>query len=151
VIGNACRLDSMSTSLATALRQAVASKRCVATSIACSNAVSAVGLRGEEVDAAIAILNEGGIGSGSLRHKLEMLSAEFDDAYFRLKGETREMPPPALLLFRKARAAAALAFAVSADPTHQLEAVYEAISASDDEERAILLVNAALMDGRDCD
>jgi len=70
-----------------------------------------------------------------MRGKLEALVADLDEQYLRLgaqaDGVSGEVSPEALLLFRKASAAAALAFALSSDPEQLHEPVYEAIIASE--------------------
>jgi hypothetical protein len=113
---NPLRLDSISENLANSLRQAGELQRRRAASAAAQVAASRTGLRGNEVDAALEIVRRGGNnGTAVLRRKLEILSADLDDQYLRLGEEADEesdqVSSEALLLFRKARSAAALAFA----------------------------------------
>lgn len=109
---------------------------------ASSIAISETGLGGEDIDAALGILHHGG-GDAILRRKLEALSAQFDDEYFRLREVADQViTPEALLQFRKARAVAALAFALSTEQLH--EAIYEAIIASGDQELVVRSIDAAL-------
>ena len=81
----------------------------------------------------------------NLRRKVEALSVHLDEEYFQLIAKAHQPTPEALLLFRKARAASALAFALSPVSTQLCEAVYEAISAADNRTEAIRLVETALM------
>ena len=139
------RLDSISASLAASFRQADEPQRRRATLAVCFIAVLSVGLREDVIDDAIIILICGGNDSATVRHKLEVLSAHLDEEYFQLRDEAGQLTSEALLLFRKARAISALAYALSPDSRQLNEAVYEAISASDDETEAIRLVEEALM------
>jgi len=138
------RLDWISASLAASFRQASATQRRRATLAVCLLAVSNVGLRGDEIDAAIGILRCERNNSATLRRELESLSDHLDEKYFQLRDEACQLTPEALLLFRKARAVSALAFALAPESTQLSEAVYEAISASDDRSEAIRLVQTAL-------
>jgi hypothetical protein len=60
------------------------------------------------------------------------------------EGDDLAKKTEALLLFRRSRAAAALAFALSSDSEQLHEAVYEAIIASDDQAEAIRSAEMAL-------
>jgi hypothetical protein len=100
-------------------------------------AVSQSGLDGKAVDAALTIIRDGG-SAPEARREIEALSADLDDAYLRLW--TQHEPAArmeALLLFRKARAAAALAVALSGDCEQLQEALYEAAHAVDDQGEAL--------------
>lgn len=78
-----------------------------------------------------------------MRQELDGLAAQLDEEYFKLSEGVDGTTPEALLIFRKARAAAALAFALSSE--EQLhEAVYEAIIASGNVAEAAQLAEAAL-------
>ena len=146
-MNNPLRLDSISQNLADAFRQAGELQRRRAASAAAQIAASRTGLRGSEVESALEILHRGGDGS-AVRPNLEALSADLDDQYFRLgeaeDEESGEASPEALRLFRKARAAAALAFALSPDTEQLHEAVYEAIIASEDRAETIRSADTAL-------
>jgi len=138
---NSLRLDSISENLANSFRQASELQQRRAASAAAQIAASRTGLRGNEVDAALEILRHGGNDGTAVRQKLETLSADLDDQYLRLgedaDEESGQVSAEALLLFRKARAAAALAFALSSDSEQLHEAVYEAIIASEDRAETI--------------
>jgi len=142
------RLDSIAEGLANSFRQASELHQRRAASAAALIAASRAGLRGTEVDAALEILRRGGNNGTAVRQRLETLAADLDDQYLRLGEEADEesgqVSPEALLLFRKARAAAALAFALSPDPEQLHEAVYEAIIASEDREETIRSADMAL-------
>jgi hypothetical protein len=99
---------------------------------------------GDEVEAAVDLLRRGGNEQSNLRRKLESLVAKFDEQYFNLSEEAETTTPEALLAFRKARAATALASALSSDPGQLHEAMYEAIVASDDQAGAIQAAEEAL-------
>lgn len=138
------RLHSISQTLGDAFHRASDLQKRRATLAASLIAVSRAGLRGEEIDAALMILRHGGDGA-PVRRKLESLSRRFDDEYFRLREEGDSATKlKALLQFQKARAAAALAFALSSDSQQLHEAVYEAIIASEDQAEVVRSVEGAL-------
>jgi hypothetical protein len=136
------RLDSMSPSLAKAFQSGGDKQRQQAALMACITAVSDTGVNGAEIDEAMETLRGRAQGSPNLRSRLEALSADLDDKYHQLSENADQMTPEALLLFRKARAASALAFALSGDGLH--EAIYEAISAANDRTAALQSVTQAL-------
>jgi hypothetical protein len=72
-----------------------------------------------------------------VHHKLEVLAAQLDEQYFKLSEKAEPAESQALATFRKARAAAALAFALSQDSAQLHEAIYEAIAASSDRSEVI--------------
>lgn len=112
---------------------------------ACQLAVSRVGLQGLEVDAALEILRGGGDGAALQQRFEEDLSTVFDDEYFRL-GEAGDNASKieSLRPFQKARAAAALAFALSSDSDQLQDAIYEAIISSNNQDEIVQLVGRAL-------
>jgi hypothetical protein len=79
-----------------------------------------------------------------MHQKLDDLAAQLDEQYFKLSEEAETTTPEALLTFRKARAAAALAFALSPDSGQLHEAVYEAIVAWGNQAEASQMAEAAL-------
>ncbi|WP_029083266.1 hypothetical protein [Bradyrhizobium sp. th.b2] len=141
---NLLRLDSISPGLAGSFRRANDDQRRHAALATCLVAVARAGLQGDEVDAAINLLRHGGSAQPGVRQRLDSLTARFDEQYFKLSGESDATSSQALLVFRKARAAAALAFALSPDSRQLHEAIYEAIIASDDQAEAIRVADAAL-------
>lgn len=139
------RLDSVSPALAEAFRHAPPALRKSAARVAAELAVSKAGLQGEEITAAIERLRHDKPVDSALRQQLERLAARFDEEYFLLAEQgdaTKE--PDALRLFSKARAASALAFAVSEDSGQLHEAVYEAITAMEDAAGCVTAVKAVL-------
>jgi hypothetical protein len=138
------RLDSISPNLAGAYREANDDQRRRAALATCSAAVAQVGLQGSEVDAALAVLRHERTSRSDIRQKLDHLAAQLDKEYFKLGEEAKTITPEALLTFRKARAAAALAFALSPDPGQLHEAVYEAIAASGNQAEAARVAETAL-------
>jgi hypothetical protein len=80
----------------------------------------------------------------ALRRKIEALSSQLDERYFKLSDETGATTAEALRVFRKARAAAALAFSLTPDARQLHEAIYEAVVASDDREQAMRAAEEAL-------
>jgi hypothetical protein len=143
-MGTLLRLDSVSPSLAGAYRAANDNQRRGAALAACIVAVAQAELRGGEVDAALATLRHEGSEQFDVRHKLDRLVAQLDEQYFKLSEETETTTPEALATFRKARAAAALAFALSPDPEQLHEALYEAIAASTNQAEAMRVAETAL-------
>ena len=139
------RLESVSSKLAEAFRQASLLKQRQAVLEACVVAVSRVGLEENEVNAAVEILRCGGDVNSSVREQLEKLAARFDDQYFELDEKGNEATKlEALALFSKARAASALAFALSENSGQLHEAVYEAITAMNDPAEVMRVVEKTL-------
>ena len=139
------RLDSISPNLSESFRRANSLQRRQAALATSLLAISQTELCGEEIDAALAILRTGGSCDNTMRQKLEVLSEKFDEQYFRLnEGSDPAANREALLFFRKARAAAALAFAVCSESETLHEAIYEAIIASDDLADALRSAEIAL-------
>jgi hypothetical protein len=108
-------------------------------------AVAQTGLRGSDVDAALTVLRTERNQSLDIRQKLQDLSEQLDEQYFELSEEGASMPPEALDMFRKARAASALAFALTPNSEQLHEAVYEAIAASINQSEAVRTVETALI------
>ena len=138
------RLDTASPALGAAFRVATASARRRAALVACESAVRRADLHSALVGSAIADLRSGNI-PASTRPKLERLAEELDEQYLRLdaKGDVASKAA-ALPLFAKARAASALAFAVSEDPAELHEAIYEALIAVDGSTDLSQLMNDVL-------
>lgn len=142
---NNSRLDSIFPKLANAFRQASVQKRRQAAFEACALAVSLVGLDEAKVKAAIDVLRSGGIPSPSMKEELETLAAHFDDQYIDLDEDGNDASKrEALYLFSKARAVTALVFAVTQDPEQLHEAVYEAISAINNPDEVVRVVEKVL-------
>ena len=80
---NRLRLDSISENLANSFRQASELQRRRAASAAAQVAAFRTGLHGNEVNAALEILRRGENNETAVRQKLEVLSADLDDQYFR--------------------------------------------------------------------
>ena len=80
-----------------------------------------------------------------MRHKLEVLSEQLDERYFKLSEGAESISSEALDTFRKARAAAALAFALSPNSEQLHEAMYEAIAASIDQSETVRAAETALV------
>lgn len=127
------RLNTISPELAKSFGKADPAKQRRAVAVACAVAVSRVGLDDADVKTAIdSLLSENPI-SHTLRLKMEALSADFDNQYFALEDDANETSHNvALGFFSKARAASAVAFALSENLSELHEALYEAISALDD-------------------
>jgi hypothetical protein len=140
-------LDLISPSLAVSFRRANDHQRRKAVLAACLVGVAQAGLQGDAVDAAIDLLRHGENDERAVRPRLDSLSAQLDDRYFKLSQRAGAITPEALLLFRKARAAAALAFALSQDPGQLEAAIYEAIYASVDQTEAIRMADLGLSAG----
>jgi len=101
-------------------------------------------LQSGEVDDALALLRRDVPGSSDMQQKLDRLAAELDERYFVLSADTDNITPEAFVMFQKARAAAALAFALSPNGEQLHEAIYEAISASSDPDEAAQAAEAVL-------
>jgi hypothetical protein len=108
-------------------------------------AIAQTGLQGTEIDVALVLLRNKQNERSSARHNLEVLAAQLDEQYFKLSEDGESNTSKALAAFRKARAAAALAFALSPDARELHEAMYEAITASSDPSEAILAAGKALI------
>jgi len=140
------RLDTVSPDLAESFRQATPAKRRQSAVVACELAVSATGLASQTVSVALDALRAGSAPNSLLRQQLESLAADFDEQYLRMAEEAEEpaQKEEALRLFSCARAASALAFALSQDDAELHEAVYEAISAMDIPDELVQTVARAL-------
>jgi hypothetical protein len=126
------RLETISRSLSEAFRQAGDRQRQRAAALACEIAVSQSGLCGNAVDAALKLLRDWGT-ELDVQREIGALIERLDDEYLQLWDQAEPAEKlKALTLFRKARAAAALSFALSGDPERLHEAIYEAAFASDD-------------------
>ncbi len=139
------RLDSVSPTLAESFRRASPANRRQAARVACELAVSSAGLTDPEVAASLDALCAGAPAEASLRAELERLADRFDDEYLRLEedGDHAEKSE-ALRLFWKARAASALAFALSGDDAKLHEAIYEALAAMADPSELVRAAEIAL-------
>jgi len=138
------RLDSISTNLVRSFRQANDYQRRQAALATCLIAIARTGLQGNEVDIAISLLRRGGNDQSDVRRRLDSLTAQLDEHYFKLSEDAGTTTPEALFVFRKARAAAALAFALTPDSGQLHEALYEAIIASTDQADAMRSADEAL-------
>jgi hypothetical protein len=143
-MGTLLRLDSISPNLAGAYREANDDQRRRAAFATCSAAVAQAGLQGREVDAALAVLRHEGTEQSDIREKLDRLAAQLDEQYLTLSEEAEAITPEVSIAFRKARAAAALAFALSSDSGRLDEAIYEAIFASSNQMEAMRTAEATL-------
>jgi hypothetical protein len=147
-MGVRLRLDSISESLADSFRKADDAQRRHAVLATCLVAVARSGLQGNEIDAAVDILRHGGGDKLAVRSKLDSLTERLDEQYLALSKDADGNTPEALPLFRKARAAAALAFALSPDPGQLHEAMYEAIVASGGHAETVQAADLALRNRR---
>jgi hypothetical protein len=144
-MGTLLRLDSISPSLTKAFRDASDDRRRRAALAVCLVAVAQSGLQGSEVDAALADLRGQRSERTELRHEIEAMAAQLDERYFELSEKAQAATPEALAMFRKARAAASLAFALSDDTTQLHEALYEAITASRDQAETLRTAEKVLV------
>jgi uncharacterized membrane protein len=122
------RLDSKSPELARAFRKATPEKQRLAVIAACDAALSSVALEDKHAQMAVTVLRTGVRDQNALHLRLRELAEQLDDEYFRL-DETAGRKEDAVRAFSQARAAAALAFALSSDASQLHEALYEALSA----------------------
>lgn len=140
------RLKTISQALSEAWQRAGDQQRRRAARLACELAVLQSGLRGAAADTALEILRgERDAPTEAARCEVEALSERLDAEY--LGPQERDEPAARLearLLFRRARAAAALHFALSADPEQLHEVLYEAAFAADDRDEAPRSVAMAL-------
>jgi hypothetical protein len=94
--------------------------------------VSECGITQSESNQALEVLRRHQAPSPDLADRLAALVEHLDREYF---DADEQGSPDAILLFRRARAAAGLSCALTASsPTEIAEAVYEAVHASDDAE-----------------
>jgi hypothetical protein len=92
----------------------------------------------------MAYLRHGGSYPLAVRPKLEALTTQLDEQYFKLSEATDSVTREAAVLFRRARAVAALAFSLSPSTKQLHEAIYEAINACNDMGEATLIAEKAL-------
>jgi hypothetical protein len=139
------RLNTLSRALSEAFQRAGHEKRRRAALLACESAVSQAGLRGKIIETALSIIREGGRVAAT-RLDIEALRDHFDAKYLWLQDQDEPAAQSeALLQFRRARAAAALAFALSAESEQLHEALYEAAFATDDQAGVVRSVQSALV------
>lgn len=123
------RLDSDDPQLSERLQAASAEQQRAAAARAALLALSATEVVGDEVEAARHAV-EARQADAALQSRLREIAAEFDEQAFPLQ---EEQPDQYLVVFSRARAVLALAFALDPDPQRAaLEGVYEASAAFDD-------------------
>jgi hypothetical protein len=145
MIKSLTRLDSISPELADSFRRATDRQRRNAAFAACAVAVKRAGLAGEVIEEAFSILRNEGRDSESTYRELSSMAALFDEEYFKLRGsDDHSISPEALSLFRKARAASALALALHSEGELLHESIYEAAIASNDRDETLLWAAKAL-------
>jgi hypothetical protein len=139
-------LDSTSPQLAALFRTATNEQRRRAATIACERAASTTGLADHEVVGALDVLRCNGSAPTSLRAQVQSLVDSLDEAYFRLCDEAEAEPigATALSYFRRARAASAIAFALTEDASELHEALYEALASQDDSSELVASLEEAL-------
>jgi type II secretory pathway pseudopilin PulG len=138
------RLDVLSPSMARSFRKANDDQRRRVTLEACIFAISQTGLEGEHIGSAIEYLRHGGSYPFAVRRKLEALTAQLDEQYFKLAEEADHVTRDAAVFFRRARAAAAQVYSLSPSSEQLHEAIYEAINACHNMDEAKLLTEKAL-------
>jgi len=106
-MGTISRFEALSASLAAAYRQASDDQRRRAALAMCLLAVEQAELQSGEVDGALALLRRDIAGSRDVQQKLDRLAEQLDEEYFRLSEDTENITPESLVMYRKARAAAA--------------------------------------------
>lgn len=140
------RFDAVAPVAATRFRQAPSSKRREAARLACEQAVAATALTAVEAGEALAVLRGAVRQDGALHERLDRLAATLDDEYLRL-SEDGGAEGQAFRCFRRARAASALVFALTADAAQLHEALYEALFSLDDPTELVRLLEQTLADG----
>lgn len=144
-MSTSARLDSISATLASLFRQSTEYQRRQAVLAACVIAVAQTGLQGDAVTAALALLRRENGDWQAVRQKIGEISERLDEQYLHLYDlAEQQMTPEALYRFRQARAAAALAFGLSPKSEELLEAVYEAIVASEKQAEVLQAAEMAL-------
>lgn len=127
------RLDSVSQSLAARFAQANSAHKRRAVLAACDFAAAKLGVEHADILSALSVLRTiGHSPDASLRKRLDCMSAESDDEYFRLSDADDASQEDALRAFSEARLASAFSFALSDDDSVQHEALYEAMMSVDD-------------------
>lgn len=144
-MGSLKRLDVISPALSDLFRKGTDTQRNQAMFVACRIAITDAKLSGARIDAALELLMTGATNDGMAR-EMNALEIEFDDQYFSLSDDDETITPEAQVFFHKARAAAALAYALSPDRSEQNEGLYEAISASNDTDKTIEIVKESFSD-----
>lgn len=122
------RLDSNFPAVAASFRTAPPERRREAVVAAVGVAVHRAGLEGDVVREALDHLQEGrAVTSAELRERVERLLSNLDDSYLDAYDDGDQ--GLAISSFSKARAAAALSYALTADDDAWHEAIYEATMA----------------------
>ncbi len=106
---------------------------------ACEAAVSGSGLKAKEVTAALKVLRSGAAPTPRLRAQVATLAARIDGQYLDLHESDSHTKKEARL-FSQARAASALAYALSDEGNQLQQAIYEAVHSAPDELDDILRV-----------
>lgn len=126
------RLESLAPQTARRFQASGPIQRRNAVVAACELAASRTGLESPDAAAALRLLRSG-VTDSDQRTLLERLAEQLDDIYFSLSDRTdSESESAAMGAFFRARAAAALAFALGNSVADQLEALYEACACFDD-------------------
>lgn len=141
------RLQGTYPELYSRFQQAPPPARRAATLAACRYAVAQAEFDHAAVAAALTALEQGIPAPPVLKSQLEALAAGFDEEYFELQeayeeGEASEKEY--LRPFNRARALAALRFAVEGSSAAAAEALYEALATTDDPSRLLAVIDAHL-------
>jgi len=139
------RLVTLSRVLSEAFQGAGEHQRRRTVLLACESAASQADLQAQPIEAALSSLRDGG-SRVVTRLEIETSRGPFDAEYLRLQDQDDPAAKrDALLHFRRARAAAALAFALSSDAKELPEALYEAAFATDDQAGFVETMESALL------
>lgn len=142
------RLETISPSLAEKLARASAEQRRSLVLAACELAVQRAGLDSEEVNLALASMQQRLPIAAEQVAKIAALVKRLDERYFTLQedaDEGRASPADYLVPFSQARAASAAAYALKDDSLAAgMEAIYEAAVATDSPEETARALEALL-------
>lgn len=135
------RLDSNFPSLAAAFRAASTDQRRGAAKAAAEIAVAHANLGGDEIREALDVLRGRSPLPSGLRERVEALSSSLDESYFEASDNGDQAR--SLELFSQARAASAVAYALTPDADVLHEAIYEATVAVEDPANVVGAVERA--------
>ncbi|AEI65714.1 hypothetical protein [Corallococcus macrosporus] len=124
------------------LRASLTSQRATLVA-ACEAGLRNAGVMEPVASNALELIRRGGTGTDALRWELDGLVAQYDEAYFSRVDAEGGLDDEAVSKFSKARAFAALSYALGAE-ADWLEALYEAVSTLEGQEPMVERLRAVL-------
>ncbi|WAM27988.1 hypothetical protein [Myxococcus sp. NMCA1] len=138
------RIDSVAQGFADEfLRASLPSQRAILVA-ACDAGLRNAGVVEPVASNALELIRSGSSGTDALRKDLDGLVAQYDEEYFSRSEEEGRVDLKAMVKFSKARAFAALSYALG-EGDDWLEALYEAVSTMDEQKPIVERLRELLM------